>query len=146
VVEAAVGAGPGVSGPGRSGKDGKDSRDGKDGRDELGRWGEKIAAEHLQRQGLVLLSRNWRCREGEIDLVLTDGERLIVCEVKTRSGGGFGAPAEAVTRHKARKIRRVTQYWLAAHQVRWCEVRFDVVAVECPPGGEPTIEHFVEAF
>jgi len=137
VVETAAGAGRGVGEPVRNGKDGKD---------ELGRRGEQIAAEHLQRQGLVLLSRNWRCREGELDLVLTDGERLIVCEVKTRSGCGFGTPAEAVTRHKARKIRRVTQYWLAAHRVRWCEVRFDVVAVDCPPGGEPTVEHFVEAF
>jgi putative endonuclease len=134
VVEAAVGAGQGADGSGRNGKD------------ELGRLGEDIAAEHLQRQGLVLLSRNWRCREGELDLVLTDGERLIVCEVKTRSGPRFGTPAEAVTRHKARKIRRVTQYWLAAHRVRWCEVRFDVVAVDYPPGGEPTVEHLVEAF
>ncbi|HET8643676.1 MAG TPA: YraN family protein [Pseudonocardiaceae bacterium] len=112
----------------------------------LGRRGEDIAAEHLQRQGLVLLSRNWRCRKGELDLVLTDGTRLIVCEVKTRSGRGFGAPAEAVTRHKASTIRLVTRYWLAAHRVRWCEVRFDVVAVECRPDGEPTVEHYVEAF
>jgi len=95
---------------------------------------------------LVLLSKNWRCRQGELDLVLTDGVRLIVCEVKTRSGAGFGTPIEAVTRRKASKIRQVTRYWLAAHRVRWCEVRFDVVGVECPPGGEPTVQHLVEAF
>ena len=118
----------------------------RSGKDELGRRGEDVAAEHLQRQGLVLLSRNWRCREGELDLVLTDGVRLIVVEVKTRSGPGFGAPAEAVTRHKASKIRVVTRYWLAAHKVRWCEVRFDVVAVEWPAGCRPRVEHFVEAF
>jgi len=112
----------------------------------LGRLGEDIAAEHLQRQGLVLLSRNWRCRRGELDLVLTDGIRLIVCEVKTRSGRGFGNPAEAVTKHKASTIRLVTRYWLAEHRMRWCEVRFDVVAVQCRPGAEPLVEHYVEAF
>lgn len=116
------------------------------GRPELGRRGEDIAAEYLQRKGLVLLSRNWRCRAGELDLVLTDGDRLVVCEVKTRSGPGYGRPAEAVTRHKANRIRLVTRYWLAEFRVRWCEVRFDVVAVECPPGGEPTVEHFTEVF
>ena len=112
----------------------------------LGRRGEDIAADHLQRQGLVLLSRNWRRPQGEPDLVPTDGHPPVVGEVKLRSGRGADAPAQAATQRKASTIRLVTRYWLAAHRVRWCEVRFDVVAVDCPPGAEPTIEHFVEAF
>jgi putative endonuclease len=95
---------------------------------------------------MVVLSRNWRCSEGELDVVATDQTRLVVCEVKTRSGTGFGEPAEAVTRPKAARIRRVAQAWLAAHQVRWCEIRFDVVAVLVPPGGQVTVQHYESAF
>jgi putative endonuclease len=112
----------------------------------LGRRGEDIAAAYLQRQGLVLLSRNWRCRHGELDLVATDGRRLVVCEVKTRSGDGYGHPSEAVTARKAGRIRQLTRFWLAEHRVRWCEIRFDVLSVHCPPDGTPWVEHVVEAF
>jgi putative endonuclease len=112
----------------------------------LGRRGEDIAAAYLQRQGLVLLSRNWRCRHGELDLVATDGRRLVVCEVKTRSGDRFGHPSEAVTARKAGRIRQLTRFWLAEHRVRWCEIRFDVLSVHWPPDGPPRVEHLVEAF
>ncbi len=115
-------------------------------RDEFGRRGEDLAAEFLTAQGFVVLSRNWRCREGELDLVATDRTRLVVCEVKTRAGLGFGAPAEAVTAAKAARIRRLAAAWLAAHRVRWCEIRFDVVAVVCPPEGPATVEHLQGAF
>lgn len=116
------------------------------GRDELGRRGEDLAAEFLTGQGFVVLSRNWRCREGELDLVVTDRHRLVVCEVKTRAGVGFGAPAEAVTPAKAARIRRLTAAWLTAHRVRWCEIRFDVVAVVCPPEGAASVDHLQGAF
>jgi putative endonuclease len=59
--------------------------------------GEDLAARYLESRGLVVLDRNWRCPEGELDLVATDRRRLIVCEVKTRSSTAFGHPAEAVT-------------------------------------------------
>jgi putative endonuclease len=115
-------------------------------KDELGRRGEDLAVGYLQRRGLVVLSRNWRCRDGELDVVATDRRRLVVCEVKTRSGTTFGVPAEAVTHEKAARIRRVTQAWLAAHQVQWCEIRFDVVAVLAPPEGPVTFQHYEAAF
>lgn len=115
-------------------------------KDELGRRGEDLAARYLTDRGLVLLARNWRCREGEIDLVATDAERLVVCEVKTRSGTRFGEPAESVTPRKAMRIRRVTQAWLAAHRLPWCEVRFDVLAVLLEPGRPATVRHFEAAF
>lgn len=107
----------------------------------LGRRGEDLAAEFLTAAGLVVLDRNWRCRDGELDLVATDRTRLVVCEVKTRSGAGCGAPAEAVTPAKAARIRRLAAAWLAAHRIGWCEVRFDVLAVHCPPAGPATVEH-----
>ncbi|WP_214407909.1 YraN family protein [Pseudonocardia lacus] len=116
-------------------------------KDVLGRRGEDLAAHHLQQQGLVILSRNWRCRDGELDLVATDRSQLVVvCEVKTRSAARFGSPAEAVTRAKANRIRRVTQVWLAAHQVRWVRLRFDVVAVLAEPGHPVEITHYRGAF
>jgi putative endonuclease len=115
-------------------------------KDALGRRGEDLAVEYLQRRGFVVLSRNWRCRDGELDVVAVDQKRLVVCEIKTRSGTAFGEPAEAVTRNKAARIRRVTQAWLTEHQVRWCEIRFDVVAVLAPPGGPVTMQHYESAF
>ncbi|MGH4026757.1 MAG: YraN family protein [Pseudonocardiaceae bacterium] len=113
---------------------------------QLARRGEDLAAEYLTNAGLVVLSRNWRCREGELDLVATDRERLVVCEVKTRSGTGYGAPAEGVTPAKAARIRRITAAWLQDYRVGWCEVRFDILAVLWPPGGPATIEHLPGAF
>lgn len=112
----------------------------------LARRGEQIAAEFLERQGIVVLSRNWRSREGELDIVGTDGRSLVVCEVKTRSGTGFGRPAEAVTRHKQAQIRRLTGQWLSAYRVGWVPIRFDVIAVLMPPGEAVQIEHFRGAF
>lgn len=113
---------------------------------ELGRHGEDVAAEYLAGIGLVVLSRNWRCRGGEIDLVATDGERLVVCEVKTRSSTSYGEPAEGVTAAKAARIRQVAAAWLRTHRVGWCEIRFDVLAVLCPPDGPVTVEHLQGAF
>lgn len=115
-------------------------------KDELGRRGEDLAVDYLCGRGYVLLSRNWRCREGELDAVLTDRAKLVVVEVKTRSGVGFGDPAEAVTPRKAVQVRRVTQAWLLAHRITWCEIRFDVLAVLVPPGGPAVVRHYESAF
>ena len=65
-------------------------------KDALGRYGEDLAAEHLRRQGLTVLARNWRCARGELDIVARDGSALVICEVKTRRGTGYGHPVEAV--------------------------------------------------
>ena len=76
-------------------------------KDGLGRYGEDVAARHLVEQGIIVLDRNWRCELGEIDIVGRDGDVLVVCEVKTRSGTSFGTPLEAVTRTKAARLRRL---------------------------------------
>ncbi len=73
----------------------------------LGAYGETLAARHLVEQGMVLLERNWRCEAGEIDLVLRDGDVLVVCEVKTRSSLRYGTPHEAVTDIKVARLRRL---------------------------------------
>jgi putative endonuclease len=115
-------------------------------KDELGRHGEDLAVEYLRDRGYVVLSRNWRCREGEIDVVAADQEQLVVVEVKTRSGTGYGTPAEAVTVRKAGRIRRVTQAWMTTHRIRWCEIRFDVLAILAEPGRPVHVQHYPGAF
>lgn len=110
-------------------------------RQALGAYGERLAERHLHAQGMVVLDRNWRCDEGEIDLVLRDGDVLVVCEVKTRSGVACGTPHEAVTAAKLDRLRRLAERWAVAHGVRPTEVRIDLVAVLRPRRGPSDLEH-----
>jgi putative endonuclease len=110
-------------------------------KDGLGRYGEDVAARHLVEQGIIVLERNWRCDLGEIDIIGRDGDVLVVCEVKTRSGTGFGTPLEAITRAKAVRLRRLAARWLADHTTRPAHVRFDVVGVLAPRSGAARVEH-----
>jgi len=110
-------------------------------KDVLGKQGEQLAAEYLQRSGLRILDRNWRCAEGEIDIVAAERRALVVCEVKTRSGTRYGTPLEAVNRRKLARLRRLAIRWVVAHGVLFDEVRVDVIGVLRSPSGEFTIEH-----
>ena len=114
-------------------------------KDAVGRFGEQVAAEHLEACGLRILERNWRCRDGEIDVVAQDGDTLVICEVKTRSGLRYGDPAEAVVAAKAQRLRKLALRWLDAHGNTWQELRFDVVTVVRAPGG-PVVRHLRGAF
>ena len=107
----------------------------------LGAYGEEVAARHLAERGLVVLDRNWRCDEGELDLVLRDGDALVVCEVKTRTGIEHGSPHEAVTAAKLSRLVRLGMRWAEAHDVRPPEIRIDLVAVLRPPKGPVLVEH-----
>src|SRR3954454_7901036 len=98
-------------------------------RQALGAYGERLAARHLAAEGLVVLDRNWRCEAGEIDLVLRDGEVLVVCEVKTRTSDRFGTPHEAVTDVKVARLRRLAVCWVTAHGLAVRDVRIDLVAI-----------------
>jgi putative endonuclease len=110
-------------------------------RQALGAYGESLAARHLAERGLVLLERNWRCPAGEIDLVLRDGQTLVVCEVKTRSGLAFGSPHEAVTPAKVDRLRRLAALWLVERGLPVRDVRIDLVAVLRPRRGACAVEH-----
>jgi putative endonuclease len=107
----------------------------------LGAYGEQVAARHLAEQGLVVLDRNWRCDEGELDLVLRDGDVLVVCEVKTRTSVEHGSPHEAVTEAKLARLVRLAVRWIDAHDVRPEEIRVDLVAVLRPHRGPALVEH-----
>lgn len=110
-------------------------------RQALGAYGESLAARHLAERGLVVLERNWRCPAGEIDLVLRDGQTLVVCEVKTRSGLAFGSPHEAVTPAKVDRLRRLAALWLVERGLPVRDVRIDLVAVLRPRRGACSVEH-----
>ena len=110
-------------------------------KDELGRAGEQVAADYLERAGLRILDRNWRCADGEIDIVAAERRVLVVCEVKTRSGTRFGTPLEAISRNKRTRLRRLAVQWLAAHGVLFDEVRIDVIGLLKDTAGEFQIEH-----
>lgn len=110
-------------------------------KDAVGRYGERVAARHLVEAGLTIIEANWRCREGEIDIVALEGPVIVFCEVKTRSSVAFGSPAEAVTWSKQRRLRQLATRYLAAHPGGWAEIRFDVVAVLRSGQGPARVEH-----
>lgn len=113
---------------------------------ELGRAGEDAAARHYEASGYEVIARNWRCRVGEIDLILRRGGVLVFCEVKTRRGSGFGAGWEAVTARKCAKVRRVAEaFLLTARQMAGGPIRFDVASVSVQ-GSRTEVEVFADAF
>ncbi len=107
----------------------------------LGDFGERLAARHLVDQGMVVLDRNWRCNDGEIDIVARDGDVVVVCEVKTRTSARYGSPFEAITRDKASRLHRLGFAWLKATGLSCAAVRVDVVAVTRPHRGLTQVEH-----
>jgi putative endonuclease len=98
-------------------------------RQALGASGEQLAAEWYEANGYEVVVRNWRCRDGEIDLVLRRRDELVFCEVKTRSSDAFGVPAEAVTPTKQRRLRVLAARYLSESTFRPADIRFDVAAV-----------------
>ncbi len=95
----------------------------------LGAAGENLSAAWYEARGYRVVARNWRCREGELDLVMRYGATIVFCEVKTRTSLAFGSPFEAVTPVKQRRIRRLAAAWLHETGGHAANVRFDVAAV-----------------
>jgi len=101
-----------------------------DARLRLGRRGEARAARYLRRQGLRIVTRNWRCATGELDIIARDGETAVIVEVRTATGEGFaGHPALSVGPDKRRRLERLARTWLRSTSWRPVATRFDVVAV-----------------
>ncbi|MBO1768537.1 MULTISPECIES: YraN family protein [Allobranchiibius] len=114
-----------------------------DPRHALGRAGEDYAVDYLRSQGMVVVERNWRCREGELDVIAFDEahDTLVIVEVKTRRTTTFGSPVEAVTRLKAARLRHLAHAWLREHPVGVAAVRIDVVGILVRPHSAPVVEH-----
>jgi len=106
-----------------------------------GAIGEEIAAQYLLKRGDEILGRNWRIREGELDLITLDRSGLIhIIEVKTRSSTFFGHPLEAIDSAKAHRIQRLSLAWLATNGALGCDYQIDAIAVLIDSDGSHTIE------
>ena len=112
----------------------------------LGISGENLACDALARRGYAILARRYRTRVGEIDIVARDGETLVFVEVKTRTSGNFGVPAEAVTWRKRRRVVTMARWYLTEKGLHGCLCRFDVVTVLCRRGFLPVVEVVKNAF
>lgn len=112
-------------------------------RAEIGALGEQLAVDYLHGLGLRVLARNWRCRYGELDIIAADdaARTVVFVEVKTRTGEQFGGVAQAVTRDKVRRLRRLTGLWLAQQNGTWASVRIDVIAIRIGRRRTPEITH-----
>lgn len=112
-------------------------------KDDLGRAGEERAASHLAAGGYTILDRNWRCAQGEIDIVAARDGVLVVVEVKTRRTERFGHPLEAVDERKAARLWRLAMAWIVAHPraARGRTLRLDVVSILGDEPADGVLEH-----
>jgi putative endonuclease len=113
---------------------GKQSRQGAS--SVFGRAGERLAAVQLESQGYRILETNFRCRYGEIDLIVEDDSALVFVEVKLRRGTAFGLPEEAVDARKQRKLLQVAAYYIALHECAERSWRIDVIAIQLSSSGK----------
>jgi putative endonuclease len=119
-----------------------------DPRHHLGRLGERLAVEHLERRGFAVLSQNYRTRWGELDVVVRDDQRIVFCEVKTRRLGST-TPLEGLREGQQRRLRRMALSWLNDQPERLYapELRFDAVGVTIDAAGRlVALEHLEGAF
>ena len=115
-------------------------------KDELGIAGEDYAVRYLLDSGHDILARNWRCDDGEIDIVaLDENGTLAFVEVKTRTSTAFGLPMEAVNRRKVEKVRALAMHWLREHRHPG-PFRFDVISIVMPRHTAPALQHVRSAF
>ena len=112
----------------------------------LGRWGEDRAVAYLQRRGIRIVARNYRCALGEIDIIAREHNSLLFIEVKTRRSAVFGLPQEAVGPRKQRQLIRTAQWYLKVSRTERLHPRFDVIAVLWQSDGSAEITHLVDAF
>lgn len=110
-------------------------------KDVLGQRGETLAANYLEESGLRVIDRNWRCSDGEIDIVALDGDVLVVVEVKTRTSTAYGHPLEAITEAKLQRLQRLAGAWCRFHNLSFRRRRIDAVAVLDDGSAPVDVEH-----
>lgn len=114
----------------------------KNRKQQIGAFGEEVVSQELIKRGDEILERNWRIREGEIDIVSLGRDGIFHCvEVKTRSSLAFGHPFEAINSEKAHRLQRLALAWLATHGCLGCDFTIDIAAVIISQDGSHTIEY-----
>lgn len=114
----------------------------------IGRWGENLAAAYLEKKKYELVACNYRCRFGEIDLIVQDRQYIVFVEVKLRKSAEFAQALEFVDRRKQTRIRTTAELWLSQHETS-LQPRFDVIEIYAPQGIEtkkPALHHLEDAF
>jgi putative endonuclease len=116
-------------------------------RQQAGREAEAYALRHLQQQGLCLITQNWLCKRGELDLVMLDGDTVVFVEVRYRRHAGWGGALESVDFRKREKLILAAQFFLQKES-HWADspCRFDVVAINGDPGTAPSLNWLKNAF
>jgi len=115
-------------------------------RKEVGALGEKLAVDFLKKRGYKIVQRNFRCREGEIDIIAKQGDCLVFVEVRTKKSSGFGIPEESITPFKSRKLVALADIYLQNCSSLPQSWRIDVVAVELKPDNKLSrLEHIENA-
>lgn len=117
-----------------------------DDRRALGRRGEDAAAAFLDRVGMTVVERNWRCAAGEVDIVALDGTTIVLCEVKTRRTAAKGTPEEAVTPAKRRRYAKLAGAYVQQTEAAPVAVRFDVITILVIAEDRALLRHHRGAF
>ena len=116
-------------------------------REHLGRWGEKLCEKFLKRKGLRILTRNFSCKTGELDLVMVDTDSTIVfVEVRTKAVTDFATPEDSITKPKKTRLLRTARYFLATNSIQDRPYRFDIVTIVVEESNKPKINHYENAF
>ena len=115
-------------------------------RQHRGEKGEQIAVNFLRRLGYQIAQQNYRCRQGEIDIIAKDGATLVFIEVKTKAQAAFGAPQAMVTPTKQKTITQVAMRYVQQHHFLNTALRFDVIGITFLSNGRTEVEHFPAAF
>ena len=114
----------------------------------VGSWGESLAGEYLRKKRYKLVAMNYRCRYGEVDLIVANKQYLVFVEVKLRKSDRFAAALEHVDLHKQQRLRTTAEFFLSEHQTA-LQPRFDVIEIYAPEGTmtkKPCIHHVEDAF
>ncbi|MBN1795468.1 MAG: YraN family protein [Sedimentisphaerales bacterium] len=116
-------------------------------REALGNWGERRAEKYLKKKGMKILTRNYKCKTGELDLVMVDTDGTVVfVEVKARASSDFAEAEDAINLPKKTKLSRTAQYFLKTQKIENRPCRFDVVTITFDESGKETIKHYQSAF
>lgn len=110
-------------------------------KDALGQSGERLAADYLEEHGVRVIDSNWRCANGEIDLVALDGDELVIVEVKTRRSRRYGDPLEALTQAKVRRLQTLAVLWAREHHQVAAPLRIDAIGIIMDRSGPASIDH-----
>ena len=107
---------------------------------ELGKWGEDLAADYLQRKGYTIIERNWKSGRRDLDIIAQDGNVIVFVEVKTRRNRLYGEPEESVDYHKLQNLQQAISHYVKFKHIRQ-EIRFDIISIVGTVGTDPDIQH-----